>query len=201
MLDGDDEKLRRRYEVYDLDGEYRFAAERLGAFQLAIVGKDPFPTDPCNIPFVKQEWHLLDRRSAGYYLSRSAFGPEVNRKFESPRVAAFALLKRGVVLLNASYRFLEKERASREKHFAFVLESLDVNFPLLEKAGFILLCGDAGEMMSWVVDIDPMSFEAVPHPSLQGKNRTADKAQWCKWWCCGKLDGWLRVRYDSKSPC
>jgi len=138
---------------------------------LVIVGKDPYPKGAIGIPFVKLLWKDLDRRSAGRNLFESFFSEREINNFKSPREAAFSLLGRGVVLLNASYYFLNRE-SLRDRHKKFVVLSLRINYPILNKAKHVIVCGkDAKKMLSWVIpESSSKLFEFKPHPSLQGKN-------------------------------
>jgi len=52
-----------------------------------------------------------------------------------------------MILLNASYNFLEKESTSKCKHSLFVKNAFEVNYPLLRKAEIVILCGEAKKMV------------------------------------------------------
>ncbi|NVJ01209.1 hypothetical protein HV824_24275 [Myxococcus sp. AM009] len=188
--------MRREYARLEPDPEYAERIYGLDTVSLAIIGRDPFPTAARSIPFVKEAWGQLDKRSAGYYLFRSVFGADVEQRYLTPQAAALALLDEGVVLLNASYFFLEEEPLSRQAHFDFVNESLDTNFPILERADYSLLCGDAATMMNWVVEFTGGNAEEVPHPALQARNRlpAERRGDWDRWWEVGRLRAWLHSR-------
>ena len=94
--------MSESYLEYPLDNDYRCTAEQMDDITLAIVGKDPYPMGACAIPFIKATWPEMDGRSAGYHLFESLLGRSFMSSYKSPREAAFALLKRGVVLLNVS---------------------------------------------------------------------------------------------------
>jgi hypothetical protein len=184
--------MRRKFKKFDLDQEYLNGIKRVGKLKLAIVGRDPYPNGALQIPFVKETWPELDKRSAGYNLFNSCLGGDFKNTFLTPSCAAFKLLEDGIVLLNASYFYLEKENIKPEKHFEFVNKSLDVNYPILLATDHILLCGDAYKMMNWVIEFGSNIITEVPHPALQSKNRSKDKSGWEQWWNSGKIKEWMK---------
>jgi len=188
--------MRKKYEKYELDAAYLDAITQVETLHPAIVGRDPFPQAASSIPFVKDRWDQLDGTSAGHHLFKSAFGDSFKDDYDNPRSAAFALMRQGVVLLNASYYFLEKDTVSQQKNFCFVQQSLTTNYPILERARHVLLCGDAAKMMGWVVEFTRGSFDAVPHPCPQGRNAStaAKRRQWDTWWSSGHLKTWIQAQ-------
>lgn len=181
------------YPEYPLDSHYQCTAERMSDIRLAIVGKDPYPRGACSIPFIKDTWPGLNGTSAGYYLFRSLLGCSFMNLYESPREAAFALLVRGVVLLNVSYYCLGREDPAQRRHREYVLGSHRTNRPILVKCKSILLVHSALKMAGWLPDQPYRECIVVPHPTLQSKNSRGRhrNQEWDRWWGCGSLDAWL----------
>lgn len=164
-----------------MDADYLYNANKIESIELVIVGRDPFPLEAQNIPFIKSTWEQLNGKSAGRHLFNSLFSNKELSKFNTPRDAVFSLLDNGIVLLNASYNYLEKEKISLKKHRKYVENALVTNFPILEKSTKVLMCGDANKMLDWVIELDK-SFISVPHPAMQSLNRLHNKEKWYKYW-------------------
>lgn len=186
--------LERKYKRFNLDSNYMRIINDLVEIKLLIVGQDPYPSGAMSIPFCKKDWaDLDDRRLAGYHILNSVnenfqIDRQLKDKYNKPQIYFEFLAEKGIVMLNASYYFLEKETPSRKSHFGFVYESLELNLPYLNKAQHILLCGNSYKMLNWVVN-GLTSDVSVPHPSLQSKNKGSDKnkEQWERYWAKGAL--------------
>ncbi len=179
-----------KYKKFPLSRAYLNAINSTATIKLVIVGRDPYPKCPTGIPFMKKEWSDLDGRSAGFHVINSLvdkFPP--TKKFKSPIDFAFFVLDFGVVFLNASYHYLCSETISKKRHYSFIESAFVTNFPILERANRVLLCGDAAKMLRLVTGLDEINGLAVPHPALQGRNSNKfDKQAWDHYWSAHKLN-------------
>lgn len=186
--------MREEYQLHEPDAEYINRVMSLDRIRLAIVGQDPYPNGATSIPFVKTEWGQLSVVSAGHNVFRSALGADQMRQCKDPRAAAFMLLDEGIVLLNASYFYLE-ERSKKCIILPFLRKSLDINLPVLQRSEYTLLCGDkTAEFMQRVIEFDQGSFEAIPHPCKQSRNARRNKEEWDGWWEDGRIRQWMMRR-------
>jgi uracil DNA glycosylase len=173
------------YKKYPLDPEYLQKINSIDSFKLAIVGRDPYPTEPINIHFIKHTWNGLDCNSAGRYVVRSLCGTISEIKYGYPLCFAFYLLDCGVVLLNSSYHYLNKETIRNKRHKIFIDDAYSVNKIIFKKSKIILLCGDATSMLALVCpQLDSKIFIPVIHPTPQSKGRGDDIA----WTLCANKD-------------
>lgn len=178
-----------------MDKRYLDACEKKMNIKLCIVGRDPYPNNAIGIPFCKSSWsELKDKRIAGYHIIKSFFGDFNfnNPLHETPRETFMELIDFGVVFLNASYAFLNKEYLNKNKHNNFVRESFKINKRIMEKSKIIFLTGDAFEMIKWVSSDYIDKKYKVPHPSLQGRNAMKDKDEWLTYWEKGKLSKYIQ---------
>ena len=190
-------KIRPKYPYYGLDEEYKKICTDLKEIKLVIVGKDPFPTDAMGIPFCKEKWDMFQKNQSGIKVVESIDKDYEKKKNMAPKAYFMYLAENGMVLLNASYYFLEGEKVSRKRHFEFVRKSLKINFPFLCKADHVFLCGDAYKMINWVVDGLSDKKHKVMHPSPQAYNsaRGKDKKQeWKKYWSPGVIQKMLKLK-------
>lgn len=169
------------YKRYPLDPEYLLKIKSFKSFELTIVGRDPYPTEPIDIPFMIHSWNGLDGKSAGRYLVRSIYGSIPEVKYGYPLCFAFHMLDCGVVLLNSSYHYLRKETIN-QKHKDFIKEAYSVNKPIFDKSKTVLLCGDASNMMKFVnTKLNSKKFIPIIHPCPLSKVQ-GDVKEWDKYW-------------------
>jgi len=178
--------IQKKYKIYPLSDLYLQSVNDLLSIKLTIIGRDQFPENALDIPFIKEAWTELDRRSAGFHLFNSLHSNFNKNEHNPPLTAVFELLQHGIVFLNASYNFLEKETINYCKHIEFVRNATNVNLPILEKSENVVMCGDAKTMLDWVITYGSNFYEA-PHPSLQSRNRSIDKEKRDHFWLGGKL--------------
>lgn len=178
--------IKKKYPLFALDNKYLDMCHKMDPLKLVIIGRDPFPSAAENIPFIKSSWAELDMRSAGHYLFHSLLSTSELNACNTPKDAAFFLLANNIVLLNASYNFLEEDKISEYKHSRFVERALEFNFPILERSNNVIMCGDAKQMLDWVISYDS-NFISAPHPSLQSRNAIKDKSLWDNFWGSGEL--------------
>ncbi|HCD1298759.1 hypothetical protein [Vibrio parahaemolyticus] len=175
--------IKEKYPKFQLDHDYYEKALSTDSINLVILGRDPYPNGAVSIPFLKQSWSGIKKGSAGYNLFLSLFGCIPSEKYLTPQECAFALLEAGIVLLNASYNYLNNETISRTRHLLYISEAREVNLPILERAKTILACGDAYSMLGMVATLDG-TVKKIPHPSTQSRNSpSTDKKLWDVYWC------------------
>lgn len=159
---------------------------------LVIVGRDPYPSNPISIPFLKASWDDLPSKSSGCIVIMSIFRDSPAQHFFSPReFAFFALQKHGIVFLNASYHFLGSDTISWKRHHKYVEDAFRVNSPILSRAKNVMLCGAAAKMMTFVTEINEPYFTPVPHPCLRGKYAASNKTKWDTYWSPGALSKYI----------
>jgi len=173
-----------KHAKFPLEKEYLTEIGKTPQFKLAIIGRDPYPNDAENIPFIKREWKLLDGRSAGKFLFNSLLGDDLDLS-DSPRKVAFDLLGKGVVLLNASYHFLGTG-LKKDIHTSFAVEASKVNLPIIAKSENVIVCNSAIKLLRWAEYLDTR-FKIVPHPSKQSRNALNEDAKWDSVWAKGAL--------------
>lgn len=171
------------YHFIEMDEKYKQIIENLDRINLCVVGRDPFPNGATTIPFCKETWNeQYNKNQAGYSIVVSL--GENTASFASPKEYFYDLASRGIVFLNASYAFLNKESISKVKHYHAVASSYEINKPILKNAKKVLLTGDSWTMLGWI-DSNIYSDEKyvkVPHPSPQARNRSELKSEWDKYW-------------------
>ncbi|GGH76732.1 hypothetical protein JOD43_004345 [Pullulanibacillus pueri] len=175
-----------------MDEKYKQIISRLYP-KLCIVGRDPFPKGATGIPFCKETWDVQFKKNhAGYSIIKS-FGQNTEN-YSSPKEHFYNLAKHGIVFLNASYYFLNKEYISKTKHLDAVASSFGINKPILQRSKKILLSGkDTCTMIGWMnpdVYFDE-KYTKVPHPSPQSRNRIKLKSEWDKYWDKDALKNWI----------
>ncbi len=147
--------------------------------RLAIMGKDPYPTDATGIPFCKPTWdqQLYGNCSGRYVLLSLGFEEETIRaKYNAPINLFEDLLGHGIVFLNASYEYIGNT-ISKKRHLPYLQESYKHNKPVLDSASVILCCGEA-KKIRWVVPATDERFLTVIHPDV--RNKRSDR--WKEWW-------------------
>jgi hypothetical protein len=151
--------------------------------QLAIMGKDPYPTDATGIPFCKPTWNQqLSRNCSGrYVLISMGFEEEtISARYNAPINLFEDLLSYGIVFLNASYQYIGNT-ISKKRHFSYLQEAYEHNKAILESASGILCCGDA-KKIKWVVPTIDNRFRFVVHPDVRNKVNPARNSRWKEWW-------------------
>ena len=176
-------KIKYKYSEFPLNKAYLKEALSVSTVRLVILGRDPYPNGAEHIPFVKVSWDDLKQGSAGYNLFSSLFGCIPKNDYATPSDCAFALLQFGIVLLNASYHYLEKETISQKRHLGCIDKAFGINLSILERSKLILACGDAHQMLDMVATFDHVVVK-VPHPTTQSRNSpNTDKELWDSYWC------------------
>ena len=149
-----------------MDNNYRNLISSLPAIRVAIVGKDPFPTNPTGVPFCKPTWsEQLEVNSSGFYMLNSiGISETIRASFPLPIDCFNFLASNGVVFLNLSYDFIgvtmRKGLHQNQMHQAF-----QINRPIMQMAEVLLLCGEA-KKNRWNDFVHPNSMEVV-HPDYR----------------------------------
>ncbi len=188
---------------FPLPGDYLALWETVSSFDLCIVGKDPYPSNPVGIPFCKSSWAELDYRTSGTYVLRSLGIDPQTPTLPAPRDAFLRLAREGVGFLNATYWFLGRPFAKRY-HQDMVLADTLTNLPFLAKSRRILLCGEAAKV-PWLLGGSSLNgdqknqleaiwvrAEAVPHPDIRNRTNPLRSQAWQNVWADGVLAGYRR---------
>lgn len=170
--------------------------ERNHSIYLAIVGKDPYPSDPIGLPFAKRTLKETFAATSGKPLFTS-LGVDVVKWEQSGRdVKNFykELCDRGIIFLNISYKFLADDFA-KKRVLPYLKCANSYNRYILERCGKVVLCGDADKGTKWSNEDIPRyySYAEKPwHPSarkpIQARSVTANNAdeqyreRWSAYW-------------------
>lgn len=152
---------------------------------LAIMGKDPYPTDATGIPFCKPTWEqqLSQNCSGRFVLLSLGFNPGVlQQKYDTPIHLFEELREYGIVFLNVSYKYIGK--AIRKKHHLVYLQnSYQHNRLALEAARLVLFCGEAEKILRWgIMPINNNRYRCVIHPDVRNKNNPNRSDSWQNCW-------------------
>ncbi len=123
--------------------------------QLAVVGKDPFPSNATGIAFCKPAWdqQLAENCSGRHVLLSLGFDPSATQaEYATPSLLFERLRTVGIVFLNASYIYVGTP-IRKAKHLAHLQHAYQVNKVILEAAKAVLYCGEASKMR-WVAPIN-----------------------------------------------
>lgn len=179
---------------------YFDVCRKLSKINLTIVGKDPYPQNATEIPFCKEKWEMFHKNISGFIILAA-----INKDFSISKQISLGINpkecftklaeEKGIVFLNGSYTYLNGDKFSRKKHGEYVKKAYsEVNHEILDKSSNILLCGMARKMLESIVPFFPDNFKCVPHPSLQGYNRSncEGRRKWNRTWSEGALERYLK---------
>lgn len=160
--------------------------------RLAIVGKDPFPSDATNIPFCKSDWKMQTERTCSGRILLEALGVDLSaarERFTNPAELFAELRGNGIVVLNSSYVYLGERPISRHD-MNRLIAAHEINDGILARTETVLLCGQA-KRVRWITPL-PDALE-VCHPSLQNSVHPSEAVRraWHHTWAPGAL----RARY------
>lgn len=147
---------------------------------MVIFGKDPYRLNANGVPFAKDTWEELSVGSSGRVLLSSLLGNNVEALFDTPRDAIFySASELKVVLLNASYEFLNGKAIKRD-HIEYINFAWEKNKDVYKKAKLILLCGSqTATMLRWAGQNEKkFKFKEhinIPHPCYQSRLRSGEK--------------------------
>lgn len=137
---------------------------------LAIVGRDPYPSNPIGIPFAKRTLEETFASTSGKHLF-PALGIDTTKWKQSGRdVKKFysELCRKGIIFLNVSYKFLEHDFV-KKRISPYLRCANTYNKYILERCNRILLCGDADKGTRWANKNYHSSYykraEKTNHPS------------------------------------
>ena len=168
---------------YPLPNDYIKALKIQKSYKLAIVGKDPYPTDPIGIPFCKPDWKsMCDGRCSGLVVLKSlGIDVEKAKNQASPRALFIYLVRKGIIFLNLSYHFLNGP--VKRHHLKILEEAYGINHAYFLKSEEIIFCGEA-KKIQWVGESYPNSHfvlhhsHFVLHPDMRNKWRSP----YDEWW-------------------
>ncbi len=152
-----------------------------GPLQVAVVGKDPFPTAATQIPFCKPTWReqLAMNCSGRYVLASLGIKlSEAEGVYERPQDLFEALRSVGIVFLNASHSEIGGT-ISRSKHLPLLAETYAANKPFLHAAKSVILCGEAWKIR-WVEPT--LRGDVSIHPDVRNKHNPRTKERWKQSW-------------------
>lgn len=153
----------------------------VGPLQIALVGKDPFPTAHTEIPFCKATWteQIASNCSGRYVLESLGIAlSEAQAEYETPKGLFEELRNVGIVFLNASHTYVGG-RIVRSKHLPLLITAHLTNKPLLQAAKRVVYCGEAWKV-SW---IDPtVQGERCVHPDVRNKYNPRTVESWEQSW-------------------
>jgi hypothetical protein len=160
----------------------------LTGLQLAVVGKDPFPSNPVGIPFCKPTWdqQLAENCSGRHVLLSLGFDlSRVRSEYATPSLLFERLRAVGIVFLNASYIYVGTS-IRKTKHLANLQNAYQLNKPILQAAKTVLYCGEASKIQ-WVTSINGEGRHCVVHPDVRNKVNPCTSDRWRSWWCKNAL--------------
>lgn len=168
--------------------------------QLAIVGKDPFPTKPNGIPFCKSSWdeQFADNCSGGHVLLSLGIRQSVRDCFDNPTECFINLRDHGVVFLNASYRFVGAP-LTKKRNMIDLTEAYQRNKEVLTNAEVVLYCGEASKVR-WVASIDRQGSYCIVHPDVRNRANPLTKCRWQEWWSEGAVCRNIGLTIPSSGP-
>ncbi|MET2947768.1 hypothetical protein ABXV18_06670 [Vibrio owensii] len=167
--------------------EYYDRASECSSFTLCIMGKDPYPQDAIGVPFCKPDWEsMIADNCSGYHVLKSLgiFRDEqslerLRNLYSQPIEIFLKLLDLGIVFINLSNVFVG-EVIRKGRHREHLVDTLDLNKPILDKSDHVILCGEAWKH-TWYGDWDD-SFYFVVHPDIRNRNKPQTSTWWTCWW-------------------
>lgn len=153
----------------------------LAKLQLALVGKDPFPTSPTQIPFCKSTWkeQLASNCSGRHVLaSIGVILSDAESQHQTPAGLFEELREVGIVFLNASYSPIGGT-ITRSRHLPLLANAYVKNEPILRASKNVIYCGEAWKVR-WVAPTE--SGELVVHPDVRNKYNARTKDRWTTYW-------------------
>lgn len=168
------------------------------ALQLAVIGKDPFPSDPTGIPFCKPSWdQQLDLKCSGRYvlLALGLDVTSIQEKYSKPKSLFEFLREEGIVFLNASYVYTGGQ-ITQTKHLQHLKAAYTLNKSIIESARAVIYCGEASKIR-WIAPIEKPESYCVVHPDVRNKNRKITSDRWRMWWGPNALIDRLNIKCHS----
>lgn len=170
---------------HPLPADYLAGIASQTAIHAVFVGKDPFPTAPVGLPFCKNTWteQLQDNCSGKHVLQSIGVSLAMaNQAYQTPIDLFMALARQGIVMLNASYHFLNSP--GFPKVYVPLLEQANtVNLPVIGRAQYVFLLGQAKVLLPYIRQKFPElkdSVVTVIHPDTQ--NRKFRRSEWEEIW-------------------
>lgn len=151
--------------------------------KLVIMGKDPYPRNPCYIPFCKPNWEdqLSDRYCGVAVLRSVGLNIEfVSTIFNKPIDLFLSLRQQGIVFLNLSYKYVGK-KITKVDNILDLIEAHTINEPILNLSDNVILCGEARKL-KWVHLFDRDRYHCVVHPDPRNRRNPNRNSKWSMWW-------------------
>jgi len=184
---------RKPVEIY-LPSDYLESIDK--NISLVIMGKDPYPTNPTNIPFCKGSWkeQTMWNCSGKFVLQSLGFMvDELKFEYSCPRSLFQSLAENGIVFLNLSYQYVGRSLVMKDDA-EMIKKYTQINLPFLTAAKTILACGEAKRIIwSREREIKEMyqieKILNVTHPDIRNRNSIYPKTKlgWENYWGENKL--------------
>lgn len=167
-----------------MNESYRSLINSKTTYRIAIVGKDPFPTNATGVPFCKPTWQeQLQQNSSGFHVLNSIGVIDLidECKFLRPFDFFSFLASKGIVFLNISYEYIGGS-IRRLEHRVQMNQAYLINQPIMHSCDIVLLCGEASKNR-WNGFMHPNIIEVV-HPDNRNRISRFERIrnQWSENW-------------------
>lgn len=172
-----------------MNESYRSLINSKTKYRIAIVGKDPFPTNATGIPFCKPTWpEQLQENSSGFHVLNSIGVIELIDEVKFPRPFDFFsfLISKGIVFLNISYEYIGGP-IKRSDHRTQLDQAYLINQPIMNSSDIVVLCGEA-KKNRWNGFRHPSIIEVV-HPDNRNRISRFERIrnEWRENWLASAL--------------
>lgn len=174
---------------YPLPKEYTDVIDSLKSYDIAIVGKDPYPTDPIGIPFCKSNWNdLFANNSSGknVLISLGVNIEEVALQYTPIEYFLYLAKEKRIIFLNLSYHFLDGA-CRKSKHVEYLKIAENINQKYLLKSKIIILCGEAKKIKWYSGTYNNMSRTVYPDNRCKISKYNFVKEEWKQRWTKNSL--------------
>lgn len=182
-----------------MDQEYLNRLNQQNHFNLVIMGKDPFPTNPTGIPFCKSTWReQLSQNSSGYHVLNSIGinfdGIEI--RFDRPRDLFMVLAENGIAFLNLSYQLIGG-KIRKHKHRTPIQTAFRLNLPILNNSTTIILCGEASKNRWNHYIHENILYFVHPDPRNSVSANQLVRDNWWRTWEVNALRNLVNINVES----
>jgi len=179
---------------HPLPDKYVAALNVRDTYVLAIMGKDPYPTDAVGIPFCKPTWgtFCVDGVSGlDVFRSLGVDVEKARKKYKEPcDFFIYLAVEKGIIFLNLSYHYLAS-KCRKNSHDMQLKSAERINRQYLLASKNIVLCGEA-DKIRWYQN-DYQNLHKAVHPDTRCKISRFEKVGdcWQKWWS----ENALKIRF------